>query len=182
MTTTRSTWSSFPNSVWERYCETPFRGSHSKQSFVPNRSRTEFGNEDEDLSFSCSLCLCGSLLFADDKPPVPVLKKKSPDALSSPWLPTLADGKTQAQKLKQPIFVRVGGPGCPWCKKLEQELTSLRLKDELPRWTLVEYRRRSRGKGCGGALGRPDPGVTAAFTWWPTGCIGRWVSHGRSAA
>jgi HEAT repeat protein len=53
------------------------------------------------------------------------------------WLLSLADGYAEAQRLRQPVFLRVGGPDCPWCRKLEAELRKPELKDELTRWSLV---------------------------------------------
>lgn len=53
------------------------------------------------------------------------------------WLLSLADGQAEAQRLRQPIFVRVSGENCPWCRKLEVEIRKPELREELARWSLV---------------------------------------------
>lgn len=53
------------------------------------------------------------------------------------WLLSLADGQAEAQRLRQPIFVRINGENCPWCRKLEVEIRKPELREELARWSLV---------------------------------------------
>src|SRR5687767_15126295 len=53
------------------------------------------------------------------------------------WMPSLQQGYVQAQKLKQPVLLRVSGEGCPWCEKLELELGKAEVQKELAEWTLV---------------------------------------------
>lgn len=55
-----------------------------------------------------------------------------------PWLDSMATGYRHAQQKRQPIFVRVGGESCPFCKLLEQEIKKAEVQSELKRWTLVE--------------------------------------------
>jgi len=66
-------------------------------------------------------------------PPLPPLKREGP----LPWLTSLADGKTQAQRLQRPVLVRVVSPTCPWCEKLDEALSQKELQAELERWVLV---------------------------------------------
>jgi HEAT repeat protein len=92
------------------------------------------------------LILLTATLYA--VPPAPVPGNGKPDAGpeirpkaaardADQWLLSLADGYIEAQRMRQPIFVRVGGPDCPWCRKLDIELRKAELKDELSRWSLV---------------------------------------------
>src|SRR6185369_16813890 len=53
------------------------------------------------------------------------------------WMPSLQQGYVQAQKLKQPVLLRVTGEGCPWCEKLEVEFAKAEVQKALAEWTLV---------------------------------------------
>jgi HEAT repeat protein len=79
------------------------------------------------------LGICAPLAAADD-PPMKLAEAKED---STPWLTSLADGYVRAQRRRQPIFVRFSSASCNWCKKLEQELLTAKVQEELGRWTLV---------------------------------------------
>ena len=64
-------------------------------------------------------------------------EKTKPTGKHLPWLGTLAEGQVQAHRLQQPIFVKVGGASCPWCKRLDEEIVKRPVQEELVRWVLV---------------------------------------------
>ncbi|MCE9546275.1 MAG: HEAT repeat domain-containing protein [Planctomycetia bacterium] len=64
------------------------------------------------------------------------LKPKSSAALL-PWATSLAQGRQSALSSRKPLFVRAGGPGCPWCVKLEREIAKPEVQKALAQWTLV---------------------------------------------
>lgn len=55
-----------------------------------------------------------------------------------PWLKSLAQGYTQAQRLGRPLFVRVGGESCRFCRELAKEIVRPEVQVELKEWVLVE--------------------------------------------
>jgi HEAT repeat protein len=55
-----------------------------------------------------------------------------------PWLDSLDTGYRQALTNQQPIFVVIGGPGCPYCRVLEAEMRKPIAQEELKRWTRVK--------------------------------------------
>jgi HEAT repeat protein len=68
----------------------------------------------------------------------PAASEKAPGAKELPWLATLAEGRAQAQRQRQPLLVRFGGASCPWCRKLEEEIRQPTVQQELARWALVD--------------------------------------------
>ncbi len=55
-----------------------------------------------------------------------------------PWNSDFETARREAIAAKRPIFVRVVGPACPWCRKLDQEIKLESVQAELGRWTCLE--------------------------------------------
>lgn len=86
-------------------------------------------------------CLMTGVGFGQD-PPSTDSAKTEPDSGGGEgelgWLDSLDAGYRQALTNRQPIFVVVGGPGCPYCRILEAEMRKPLVQDELKRWTRVK--------------------------------------------
>lgn len=61
----------------------------------------------------------------------------SPGQALLPWAPGLNAGLQRALAERKPILVRIEASGCPWCRKLEEEIKKPDVQKELGRWTLV---------------------------------------------
>jgi HEAT repeat protein len=77
----------------------------------------------------CLLALALAVLPArsDDKPAAKPLV----------WKTDITGAQHEALLAKRPIFVRISGDGCPWCRKLDKEIELESVQAELKRWTLL---------------------------------------------
>jgi HEAT repeat protein len=79
------------------------------------------------LMYAIALFFAISTAWSDDKPAAKLL----------PWKSDLETARREALAEKRPIFVRVVGDACPWCRKLDHEIEQTAVQTELRRWTLV---------------------------------------------
>src|SRR5438477_1870615 len=99
---------------------------------------------------SLSVSLVWAALAAAALPP-----PAQPTNTLRPWLPNLAEGHAQAQRLRQPLLVRFGTETCPWCRKLDEAIANAPVQAELARWACValdadKSPREARSLGVGG--------------------------------
>lgn len=74
----------------------------------------------------------------DEKQKAPETVKSKPEARDvHPWVQGLTAGLRRAMAERKPIFIRAVAAGCPWCRKLDEEIKSAEVQKELGRWTLV---------------------------------------------
>jgi hypothetical protein len=64
----------------------------------------------------------------------PVRSDDAPAKKLVSWKSDLESARREAIAAKRPIFVRIGGPACPWCRKLEQEIEHADVQAELGRF------------------------------------------------
>ena len=91
----------------------------------------------------CFWCLLSPALA---EPGTAVLEARKPDlgptekASKSeplPWLASLPQAYQQALQSGKPVFLRLEGKSCPYCKVLDEEIQKAVAQAELKRWTLV---------------------------------------------
>ncbi|QDT41962.1 HEAT repeat protein [Gimesia alba] len=86
------------------------------------------------------LSLCVMLSPAVAQPDTEVLEARKPavaQAEQLPWLESLPQAYQQAQQHGKPIFLRLEGKSCPYCKVLDEEIQKTVAQNELKRWMLV---------------------------------------------
>ncbi|QDT93653.1 HEAT repeat domain-containing protein [Gimesia algae] len=65
------------------------------------------------------------------------VEKAEEHSKEQPWLKSLAEGYQQARLKGMPIFVKIEGQSCPYCKILNAEIKKTIVQAELGRWILV---------------------------------------------
>lgn len=90
------------------------------------------------------ICLLTGSVFAQEactppaEPTLPEAPATRPAANELEWFDSLQPGYQQALAKNQPILVIIGGPGCIYCRLLEEELRKPLAQEELQRWTRVK--------------------------------------------
>ncbi|MEW6250292.1 MAG: HEAT repeat domain-containing protein [Planctomycetota bacterium] len=83
-------------------------------------------------------------------------------------LASLEAATAEARRLQQPVFAVVHADGCPWCRKLDQQLKTDAVRKELARWTVA---RLNADKHAADARKLGVSGVPALRILAPTGQI-----------
>lgn len=88
------------------------------------------------LSLALAL-IAGWHAFADDASEAPPAGKTAEAPQNAPWLLDFAAAQREALANRRPLLARFGGEACPWCKRLEEEISNPQVQAELKKWTLV---------------------------------------------
>lgn len=100
----------------------------------------------QGVALSGLLCFWYLLNSAYAEPGTAVLEARKPKLEAAekttqseplPWLESLPQAYQQALKSGKPVFLRLEGKSCPYCKVLEEEIQETVAQAELKRWTLV---------------------------------------------
>jgi len=90
------------------------------------------------------MCLLSLPVRAQDacappaQPAEPEPEESRPAANELEWHDSLQPGYQEALQKNQPMLVVIGGPGCVYCRILEEEMRKPLAQDELRRWTRVK--------------------------------------------